>query len=141
MTWAPERFQVQLPIVCETSTLPVEENGKEGPEVLAEADRDRRNPAGHHDQETGPAVEEARQWAVSLLEEVVDPAGARKHRPQLGVGEGAGEREESAGEPDQEEHPAVRQHLGDIRRDEEDAGADHRTDGEQDAIPDPEAAR
>ncbi len=31
VTWTPERFQVQPPIVCEASTLAVEENGKNAP--------------------------------------------------------------------------------------------------------------
>ena len=114
--------------------------GKERAEVLAEADRDRRQAARHDDQERSPAVEEAPQRPVGLTQEDVHAAGVGVHRAELGVGERAGEREQPREHPDPEDHAVVRQHLRHVAGGEEDAGADHRTDGDQRRVPGAEAA-
>ena len=117
------------------------EEGREAAQVLAEGDRDRGDAARHDDQEGGPPEEEAPEAAIGLPEVEVDAAGAREHRPELGVGEGAGQGEEPGQRPHHEDHPLVGQDPGDVGGGDEDAGADHRADGEEGGVPAAEAAQ
>jgi hypothetical protein len=77
--------------------------------------------------EVGPGPEEAAEAAVGLAHEDVLAAGVREHRAQLGVGEGAEERERAARHPDGQDEAGAVQHLGDGAGLEEDARADDGT--------------
>ena len=117
---------------------PAREERDERAEVLPEPDGDRRDAAGHDDDERGPAVQEAGERAEGLLEEVVDPAGPRKEDSQLGVAQGAGEREEPPEQPDQKDQARVRQGLRDVARRQEDPRPDDRADRQERPVPRPE---
>jgi hypothetical protein len=111
------------------------EEGEEAPEILTEADGDRGDSARHDDEEARPPVEEAPQGAVRLLEEVVHAARAREESAELGVGEGAREREQAPGDPHEQDQTTVRQDGGHVSGSDEDPGADDGTDREQSAVP------
>jgi hypothetical protein len=76
-------------------------------------------------EEAEPAHQEARNRVKGLAQVDVVPPGAREHRPQLGVGQGACEREQTARDPDREDDPGMGEQIGDPARRQEDPRANH----------------
>ena len=111
--------------------VPGREEGKEGPQVLAEAHRDGGDPAGHDHEKGGPAEEKAPEAPVGLLQELVLPARAREERAQLCVAQGARQRDRAAQGPGEEHQARVREHAGDVGGSDEDRGAEDAADGDE----------
>ena len=120
--------------VREVQGRPEEHVGREGrPEdggEPCERDRDRGDGPGldHHEQR--PAVQVAEQRGDSLAQVDVLPAGAGEHGRQLAVGERAHERDDARYAPDHEQQARAADFPQDLRRNDEDPRADHRSDHE-----------
>src|SRR5205085_6587794 len=78
------------------------------------------------DEELEPAPEEPEESPVPLAQQDVVAARLRVEGDDLGVGEGADQREQAAEDPDERGHAEERQLAGDGRRLLEDARADDR---------------
>ncbi len=87
---------------------------------------DRGDGTGLDDEESGPTVEKAPDGPIGIAQEDVLPSGFGKHGRQFGVAQPAHHGHDPGDGPDYKK-PAGRTHIaGDVRRDDEDAGPDHR---------------
>ena len=109
--------------------------------VAREHRRNRGDDAAVHAPEHRPAPEEPEGGRVDLAEEDVDAAGLRVRRRQLGADERAEQRQPACQEP--REHDAARRghQRGDLRRLNEDRGADDGADDERRRVRQPDDAR
>ncbi len=98
---------------------------EEHAQELAEGHADRGNGPGLDDEEQGPAVEKSPQRAQRFAEVHVLSAGARHHGSQLSVGQRAGDGHEPGDDPGGDQQRGRIDQPRDLRRDDEDAGADH----------------
>ena len=99
---------------------------KEDAQELAEGHAYRGDGSGLDDQEQRPAVEKSPQRAQRFAQVNVLAAGARHHGRQLPVGERAGDGQEPGHQPGGDEQRGRIDQPRDLRRDDEDARADHR---------------
>src|SRR5262249_23921581 len=78
-----------------------------------------------------PSEEKARERSVGLAEEDVLSARARQHGRELRAGDRGGHREETRHRPDGDEERRRAHQPRALGRDDENPGADHRTDDER----------
>ena len=81
--------------------------GEEPAEVVGKDDRADRDRAGEPGDERRPAGEKRRERAECRVQVDVLAAGAGTQRRQLRIGHRAGEREQAAGQPCEQEPPRV----------------------------------
>ena len=93
-------------------------------EIAGEGDGAGGHAAGLDDEQQSPSVDEGQQRVVRLAQVRVLPADPRPASRELGVNEGAGERDEPAHGPGQEDLERSVDAARDHRRVHEDAGAD-----------------
>ena len=72
--------------------------------------------------------------AVGFTDINILASGLGIHGPELSAGKRSAEREQAAGEPNEQEPSGRRQQLKDMPRGHEDAGADHRSDDQEGCI-------
>ena len=80
------------------------------------------------DGEPRPRVEEARQRAVSIANVNVFAASLRLHGAELGIGDGARQRQYAADDPGEIDQPSRANGLHHLGRDQEDTAADDGAD-------------
>ena len=128
----------QLDLACQRGELV--EARDPGHDALGENRRQRRDGAGVDRDEAQPPDEEARDGMNRLAQIHIVPAGARVHGAELGVGQGAREREQRARRPRGHDPARGGQQRRDLGRREEDAAADHRRDDEHGRVRERELA-
>ena len=114
--------------------------GHQNAQIASEPDRHRGDGPGLDHQELRPAEQEADQRRVRLAQVDVLAAGARHHGRELAVGKRRDHGERRRDEPHREQ-PSCRAHLaGDLGRDQEDPGSDHRPGDQRGRVEEPELA-
>ena len=103
------------------------DGGEEDAEELSKRDANRRDGSGLDDEEERPAVEEAAEGPERLAQVDVLPARARHHCGQFAVAECADDRHQRGDEPCGDQQRGRADDAAHVCRDDEDAGADHRT--------------
>ncbi len=96
----------------------------EAADVLGETDGAGRDGAGKPGDERRPAGEKRGDRSVGVTQVDVLATGARAQRRELGVRHRAGEREDTAKQPEPQHADPARHEAGDEDRHEEDAAAD-----------------
>ena len=100
---------------------------REHAEESRERHRHRGNRAGLDHEEERPAVKKTPERTVGFAKIDVLPAGARHHRGQLTIAERGSDRERAGHCPHHKEPTRRTDQPRDVRRDDENARADHRT--------------
>jgi hypothetical protein len=102
--------------------------------IGAQSHRHGGDRAAEDRREQHPAAGEGDRGAVGLVLEDVVAAGPRQHGAEFGAGHRAGQRNQSAEQPDEKKVPDACAVLGDDRRRQEDADADHRSRHDREGV-------
>ena len=116
------------------------EEREEHPQVFAERHAQVGRATRLDGQDRDPAEQKARQRAESLFEVLVEPARLGVHRPEFGIGEGPGHRDQAADGPKQQDQARVGDRPRDEGRGQENGRAHDGAGGDADDVPDAEDA-
>ena len=93
------------------------------------------NASGLYDQKKSPAVKKSPQRREGFAQVDVDAACLRHHRGKLAVRESAHYRQKPRDYPDDQEPAGRADLIGNVRRDQKDAGPDHRSGDNHSRVP------